>query len=123
MATLILCMRPPLSKVHLCHSRPEHCLSLVRIEIDTGTMSCSMEGATKVAEAKYPTPMYKHIWLLDHSCSHTALAPDTLVASSLIKKPGEKQLAMRYNLGCETSNNGGWHSKRSCHDFGRERVI
>lgn len=54
-----------------------------------------MEVAVKVAEAKYPPHIYKHVWIFDHSCGHTAFAPDALVASHLNKKPGGKQPAMR----------------------------
>ena len=35
------------------------------------------------------------MWIFDHSCGHTAFAPDALVASQLNKKPGGAQPAMR----------------------------
>ena len=54
-----------------------------------------MEAAIKVAEAKYPLRVYKHVWIFDQSCGHTAFAPDALVASRLNKKPGGKHPAMR----------------------------
>ena len=54
-----------------------------------------MEIAVKVAEAKYPPRVFKHVWIFDHSCGHTAFAPDALVASRLNKKPGGAQPAMR----------------------------
>ena len=50
-----------------------------------------MEMAVKVAEPKYPL---KHVWIFDHSCRHTAFAPDALVASRLNRKPGGKQPVM-----------------------------
>ena len=50
--------------------------------------------AVKVAEAKYPPRVFKHVWIFDHSCGHTAFAPDTLVASILNRKPGGKQPVM-----------------------------
>ena len=53
-----------------------------------------MEMAVKVAEAKYPPRAFKHVWIFDHSCGHTAFAPDTLVASRLNRKPGGKQPLM-----------------------------
>ena len=54
-----------------------------------------MDTAAKTAEAKYPPRVYKHVWILDHSCRHTAYAPDALVVPRLNKKPGGKQPAMR----------------------------
>ena len=54
-----------------------------------------MEVAIKVTEAKYPPGVYKHVWIFDHSCGHTAFANDALVASRLNKKPGGKQPVMR----------------------------
>ena len=57
-----------------------------------------MEVAVKVAEAKYPPRVFKHVWVFDHSCGHTAYAPDALVTSRLNKKPGGKQPAMRDTL-------------------------
>ncbi len=54
-----------------------------------------MKVAIKVAEAKYPPRVYKHVFVFDHSCGHTAFAPDALVASRLNKKPGGAQPAMR----------------------------
>ena len=53
-----------------------------------------MEMAVKVAEAKYPARAFKHVWIFDHSCGHTAFAPDALVASRLNRKPGGKQPVM-----------------------------
>ena len=50
--------------------------------------------AVKVAEAKYPPRAFKHVWIFDHSCGHTAFAPDALVASRLNRKPGGKQPVM-----------------------------
>lgn len=47
--------------------------------------------AVKVAEPKYPL---KHVRIFDHSCGHTAFAPDALMASRLNRKPGGKQLVM-----------------------------
>ena len=52
-------------------------------------------SAVKVAETKYPPRVYKHVWVFDHSCGHTAYAPDALVVSRLNRKPGGKQPAMR----------------------------
>ena len=54
-----------------------------------------MEVAVRVAEAKYPPRAFNHVWIFDHSCGHTAFAPDALVASRLNRKPGGKQPAMR----------------------------
>ena len=54
-----------------------------------------METAVAVAEAKYPSRIFNHVWIFDHSCGHTAYAPDALVVSRLGKKPGGKQPAMR----------------------------
>ena len=54
-----------------------------------------MENAIKVAEAKYPPPTFKHVWVFDHSCGHTAFAEDALVASRLNRKPGGAQPKMR----------------------------
>lgn len=54
-----------------------------------------IEKALKIAEAKYPPRAFKHVWVFDHSCGHTAYAPDALVVSRLNKKPGGKQPAMR----------------------------
>ena len=51
--------------------------------------------AVQVAEAKYPPCIYKHIWIFDHSCGHTAFAPVALVTSRLNKKTGGQQPAMR----------------------------
>ena len=53
-----------------------------------------MEVAVRVAEAKYPLRAFNHVWIFDHSCGHTAFAPDALVASCLNRKPGGKQPAM-----------------------------
>ena len=44
-----------------------------------------MEVALKVAEAKYPPHMFKHVWVFDHSSGHTAYATDALVTSRLNK--------------------------------------
>ena len=46
--------------------------------------------AVKVAKAKYPLCAFKHVWISDYSCGHTAFAPDVLVASRLNCKPGGK---------------------------------
>ena len=54
-----------------------------------------IKTAVKVAEAKYPPRVYKHVWVFDHSCGHRAYAPDALVVSRLNRKPGGKQPAMR----------------------------
>ena len=55
-----------------------------------------MEVAIKIAVlTKYPPRIFKHVWIFDHSCGHTAFAPDALVASRLNKKPGGAQPAMR----------------------------
>lgn len=54
-----------------------------------------METAVAVAEAKYPSRIFKNVWIFDHSCGHTAYAPDALVVSRLGKNPGGKQPAMR----------------------------
>ena len=54
-----------------------------------------MQVAIRVAEAKYPPRVFSHVWVFDHSCGHTAYAPDALVASRVNKKPGGKQPAMR----------------------------
>ena len=53
-----------------------------------------IEKAIKVAETKYPPRVYKHVWIFDHSCGHTAYSPDALVVSRLSKKPRGKQPAM-----------------------------
>lgn len=54
-----------------------------------------MEVAVKVAEAKYPPRAFNCVWIFDHSCGHTAFAPDPLIASRLNCKPGGEQPAMR----------------------------
>lgn len=54
-----------------------------------------IEKTLKIAEAKYPPRAFKHVWIFDHSCGHTAYAPDALVVSRLNKKPGGRQPAMR----------------------------
>ena len=54
-----------------------------------------METVIKVSEAKYPPRIFKHVWLFDHSCGHTADAADDLVASRLNEKPGANQPTMR----------------------------
>ena len=54
-----------------------------------------MQVAVKVAEAKYPPRAFNHVWIFDHSCGHTAFAPDALVASRLNRRPGGKQPCMR----------------------------
>ena len=54
-----------------------------------------IDKAAIIAEAKYPPRIFKHVWIFDHSCGHTAYAPDALVVSRLNKKPGGKQPAMR----------------------------
>ena len=54
-----------------------------------------IDKAFKIAEAKYPPRVYKHVWVFDHSCGHTAYAHDALVVSRLSRKPGGKQPAMR----------------------------
>ncbi len=54
-----------------------------------------METAVKVAEAKYPPRIYKHVWVFHHSCGHTAFAPDALVASRMNQRPGGQQPVMR----------------------------
>ena len=54
-----------------------------------------MEVAVKVAKAKYPPRAFNHVRIFDHSCGHTAFAPDALVASRLNRKSGGKQPAMR----------------------------
>ncbi len=51
--------------------------------------------ARTVAEAKYPPRVFKHVWIFDHSCGHTAYAADALVVGQLNRKPGGKQPAMR----------------------------
>lgn len=54
-----------------------------------------MKVAINVAEVKYPPRIFKHVWVFDHSCGHTAFAPDALVASRLNKRPGGGQPIMR----------------------------
>ena len=55
-----------------------------------------MEKAVKIAEVKYPSSQgYHHIWCLDHSCGHTAMAEDALIAHNMNKGPGGKQPRMR----------------------------
>ena len=79
-----------------------------------------MEVAVKVAEAKYPPCAFIHVWIFDHSCGHTAFAPDALVATRLNHKPGGKQPAMRDSVGWQTTEvgTGRRHTKRSSYDFG-----
>lgn len=60
-----------------------------------------IDKASKIAEVKYPPHIYRHVWIFDHSCGHTAFAPDALVASRLSRNCHE-----RYNLGWETSKAG-----------------
>ena len=47
-----------------------------------------MEMAVKVAKAKYPPNAFKHVWIFDHSCGHTAYATDALIVSRLYHKRG-----------------------------------
>ena len=55
-----------------------------------------MDDALKIAEIKYPpSGGYRHVFLFDHSCGHTAYSKDALVASRMNRKDGGKQPRMR----------------------------